>query len=305
MKILVGGTVISLNDLLTLNHVNMDNVPGNIITLQQNLQINISSLVRDLHHMLPPEPPRPEEPSRTTREWVEFEGGLSSSWVDDNRPEEDKYREVDKPNEQYQRELREYQQKLRDYQQDYETYSKKLGAVHNSDIYKNKMTELRNLQNVQGILHNSVPIPEWQDVKEKLTQAINTSGTKREEGERLLEKLNNIENSNLSPERKVERAIDAMLEEYRSILRSGLTGVFTKQTGSSLAQNLQDFSTENLGITLPTSLSKGQPLSIESLHRAGCVSDDLYKGITGKTPGDKYEVGKGPEVESYYTNNML
>ncbi|WP_454782614.1 hypothetical protein [Legionella sp. WA2022007384] len=304
MKILLGGNTLSLSQLMAQYDVqNQGGISINSGTeFERTLNQKIWSLGNELRDMLPEKPILPNEPSRTTKEWIPFEG-LSSIWIDDNRPESEQYRDIEKSNDEYQNELSEYQQKLSLYQQLSKDYEQKMNLIQNDQLFLNKRLEYQALQTVQDVYNSSTKIPEWHEVKTKLEQAINTSETTRGGKDRLLEKIQEIDSSNQSPERKVEQMIDLMLQEYRHILRGGLTGMFSKETGSGLAEKLQTFSRETLGIELPRSLEKGAPLSIESLHRSGRVRDDLYQGMTNKSPGDKYEVQQGFNIGLGYGND--
>lgn len=305
MKISINGNTISLTQLLSQHNVEEnDQISVNSsLEFESTLNQKLWVLRNELRNMLPTKPNPPTEPSTTTREWIPFESP-SSIWIDDDRPESEQYRTVEKSREQYDEEMEKYRKELRVYQTLSEDYEKKLQLIQNDPLFIEKQQKQETLQRVSEAYRSSIKIPEWHEVKAKLEEAINTSETSRGGKNRLLDTIQAIDNNGQSPERKVEQAIDYMLQEYRHILRSGMTGVFSKETGSGLAEKLQTFSRETLGIELPRSLGKGEPLTVESLHRGGHINNNLYEGMTSKSPGDKYEVQQGFNIGLGYGSDQ-
>lgn len=97
-----------------------------------------------------------------------------------------------------------------------------------------------------------------------------------------------------TPSEKI-KIIEDVLAQYRSILRSGATGLFGTSTGSVLAKNVATFFNKILGIQLPEKLDKGVELSLKTL-----VMDSNRKNLDHYIPGNKINSAAkviGNEVE--------
>ena len=282
MKILINGKPISLTQLLTEHGIKNDgkkkiSVKSGYL-FEDSLIDRIMDLEAQLAKMLPKEPPIPQEPSHTEQEYIPFEGP-ASIWVDDNRDDSDKYRTVQKPAEQYQREMKKYMADLGVHKELSQQYKEQVSKIQSTPQYLRMAEELQALNQVHKAYSAAPKIPEWQEVKSNLIKAINDSGTSRKGGERIRAEIDRLEQLDLDPETKIARTIDFMLQEYRHILRSGLTGMSSSETGSRLAANVQNFS-QKLGIELPKSLEKGQPLTLQSLRDNGKINEALYDHMT-------------------------
>jgi len=99
------------------------------------------------------------------------------------------------------------------------------------------------------------------------------------------------------------KIIEDLLTQYRSILRSGATGLFGGMTtGSVLAKNVSTFFNEILGIQLPDKLDKGVELSLKTL-----VTDSNRKNLDHYIRGNKINsaakvVGNDIELPQYQQN---
>ncbi|QBR84335.1 hypothetical protein E3983_08150 [Legionella israelensis] len=104
----------------------------------------------------------------------------------------------------------------------------------------------------------------WENVRDSFKELAENVPSKRNSAKRLLEQLDVIEKMDLSPEGKIYTFTEAILKEYRHILRSGGKGRLGLESNSIFASELHEFCIDHFDIRLPKSLSKGEKLSIDS-----------------------------------------
>lgn len=130
-------------------------------------------------------------------------------------------------------------------------------TVQQTDEYKYLVHTQDNLQKAIQAANSAETILEWSDIEAKFQQSLEENPTNKAGKQRLLNKLIELKGSDFTDDQKLALLTNEVIREYRYILRSGMTGLLSKESSSSLASTLRDFASQ-VGIELPLSLKKGE-----------------------------------------------